>query len=152
MVLSVEQDNSPEFAAIMELLFLGISDIPFNGPIGGIILGLVDGEVIINPNQEQREKSKMHVTLSADKEKIVMIEAGANEVPDEVMLDAIKKGHDEIKKIVEFIEGIVKEIGKPKFEYISAAATRHFDKVSSLCKDELAQAMMNDDKKNAIKM
>ena len=153
MVLSVEQDNSPEFAAIMgTIISLCISDIPFNGPIGGIILGLVDGEVIINPNQEQREKSKMHVTLSADKEKIVMIEAGADEVPEDIMLDAIKKGHEEIKRIIEFIEGIVKEIGKEKFEYISAAVPQDiFDKVSSLCKDELAQAMMNDDKKERDK-
>jgi polyribonucleotide nucleotidyltransferase len=120
-VMSVDQDNSPEVAALLgSSIALSISDIPFNGPIGGVVLGLVDGEVIINPDSEQREKSQMYVTLAGTKEKIVMIEAGANEVPDEVMLDAIKKGHVEIKKIVEFIEEIVKEIGKPKFEYKSA--------------------------------
>jgi len=120
-VMSVDQDNSPEVAALLgSSIALSISDIPFNGPIGGVVLGLIDGEVIINPDSKQREKSEMYVTLAGTKEKIVMIEAGANEVPDEIMLDAIKKGHVEIKKIVEFIEGIVKEIGKPKFEYQSA--------------------------------
>lgn len=148
MVLSVEQDNSPEFAAIVgSIVSLAISDIPFNGPIGGIILGLVDGEVIINPNQEQREKSQMQITLSADKEKVVMIEAGANEVPEDTMIDALKKGHEEIKRIIEFIEGIAKEIGKEKFEYVSSAVPENiFDEVMGLCKAELTQAMMNDDK------
>lgn len=148
MVLSVEQDNSPEFAAIVgSIVSLAISDIPFNGPIGGIILGLVDGEVIINPNQEQREKSQMQITLSADKEKVVMIEAGANEVSEDTMIDALKKGHEEIKRIIEFIEGIAKEIGKEKFEYVSSAVPENiFDEVMGLCKAELTQAMMNDDK------
>ncbi|HZK27754.1 MAG TPA: polyribonucleotide nucleotidyltransferase, partial [Thermoclostridium sp.] len=148
MVLSVEQDNSPEFAAIVgSIVSLAISDIPFNGPICGIIIGLVDGEVIINPNQEQREKSQIHVTLSADKEKVVMIEAEANEVPEDTMIDALKKGHEEIKRIIEFIEGIAKEIGKEKFEYISSTVPENiFDEVMGLCKAELTQAMMNDDK------
>lgn len=148
MVLSVEQDNSPEFAAIVgSIVSLAISDIPFNGPICGIIIGLVDGEVIINPNQEQREKSQMQITLSADKEKVVMIEAGANEVSEDTMIDALKKGHEEIKRIIEFIEGIAKEIGKEKFEYVSSAVPENiFDEVMGLCKAELTQAMMNDDK------
>ena len=91
-VLSVDQDNSPEFASIIgTAVALCISDIPFNGPVAGVILGLVDGEVVINPNTEQRLKSEMYVTLSADMEKIIMIEAGANQVTEEVMLDAIKK-------------------------------------------------------------
>jgi polyribonucleotide nucleotidyltransferase len=120
-VMSVEQDNSPEIAAMIGAsVAISISDIPFNGPIGGVVLGLIDGEVIINPNEEQRAKSKMYVTLAGTKEKITMIEAGADIVPDDVMLDAIKKGHAEIKKICDFIEGIVKEIGKPKFSYESA--------------------------------
>lgn len=120
-VMSVEQDNSPEIAAMIGAsVAISISDIPFNGPIGGVVLGLVDGEVIINPNEEQRAKSKMYVTLAGTKEKITMIEAGADIVPDDVMLDAIKKGHEEIKKICSFIEDIVKEIGKPKFEYVSS--------------------------------
>jgi len=148
MVLSVEQDNSPEFAAIMgTIVSLCISDIPFNGPIAGVILGLIDGEVIINPNQEQRKKSQMYVTLSADKEKIVMIEAGANEVPEDVMMDAIKKGHEEIKRLIDFIEGIVKEVGKEKFAYTSMAVPQEiYDEVAGLCKEELTTAMMNADK------
>jgi len=148
MVLSVEQDNSPEFASIMgTVVALCISDIPFNGPIAGVILGLIDGEVIINPDVEQRKKSQMYVTLSADKEKIVMIEAGANEVPEAVMLDAIKKGHEEIKRLIAFVEDIVKEVGKEKFSYTSMAVPDDiFNKVAEICKEELAEAMMNDDK------
>lgn len=120
-VMSVEQDNSPEIAAMIGAsAALSISDIPFKGPIGGVILGLVDGEIIINPNSEQREKSQMYVTLAGTKDKITMIEAGANEVPEDVMLKAIKKGHEEIKKVVAFIDSIVQELGKPKFEYKSS--------------------------------
>ena len=118
-VLSVEQDNSPEIAAMIgSSIAVSISPIPFNGPIGGVILGLTGGEVILNPNQEQREASSMFVTLAGTDEKIMMIEAGANEVPDDVMLDAIVKGHQEIKKIVGFINGIVAEVGQPKYQYI----------------------------------
>ncbi|WP_010249662.1 polyribonucleotide nucleotidyltransferase [Acetivibrio cellulolyticus] len=120
-VMSVDQDNSPEVAALLGAsMALSISDIPFNGPVGGVILGLVDGKVVINPDAKQREKSQMYVTLAATREKIVMIEAGANEVPDDVMLDAIRQGHQEIRKICDFIDSVVKEIGKPKFEYKSA--------------------------------
>jgi len=148
MVLSVEQDNSPEFASIMgTVIALCISDIPFNGPIAGVILGLIDGEVIINPNTEQRKKSQMYVTLSADKEKIVMIEAGGNEIPEDTMLDAIKKGHEEIKRLIAFVEDIVREVGKEKFAYTSMAVPDDiFNDVAAACKEELAEAMMNDDK------
>jgi polyribonucleotide nucleotidyltransferase len=120
-VMSVDQDHSPEFAAMIGAsIALSVSDIPFKGPIGGVILGLVDDEIIINPNSAQREKSQMYVTLAGTRDKITMIEAGAREVSDEVMLGAIKKGHEEIKKIVAFIDSIVSEIGKSKFEYKSA--------------------------------
>lgn len=148
MVMSVEQDNSPEFAAIMgTVVALCTSDIPFNGPIAGVILGLVDGEVVINPTADQRKRSQMYVTLSADKEKIVMIEAGANEVPEDVMLDAIKKGHEEIKRLIAFVEEIVREIGKEKFSYTPVTVPQEiFEDVMQACKDELAEAMMNDDK------
>jgi len=147
-VLSVDQDNSPEIAALLgSSIALSISDIPFNGPIGGVILGLIDGEVVINPTSQQREKSQMYVTLAGTKEKIVMIEAGANEVPDEVMLDAIKKGHVEIKKIVEFIEGIVKEIGKPKFEYQSAEVPEEImNAVYEFAYDRMREAVLAVDK------
>ena len=144
-VMSVEQDNSPEFASIMgTIIALCVSDIPFNGPIGGVILGLVDGKVVINPTTEQRAKSDMYVTLSADKEKIVMIEAGANQVPDEIMLDAIKTGHEEIKRIIEFIETIVKEVGAPKFEYESADVPEDiWAEVYNIAKDEMKIAIQN---------
>ena len=147
-VLSVDQDNSPEIAAMIGTsVALSISDIPFNGPIGGVILGLVDGQVVINPNTKQREKSQMHVTLAGTKQKIVMIEAGANEVPEDVMLNAILYGHEEIKKIVEFIEGIAREIGKPKFEYQSAEVPEEiFNAVKEYAYDKMRQAVLAVDK------
>jgi polyribonucleotide nucleotidyltransferase len=94
-----------------------ISDIPWNGPIGGVVLGLIDDEVIINPTEEQREKSRMYVTLAGTKKKICMVEAGANEVDDETMLAAIEIGHKTIQEIVDFVASITAEIGKPKFTY-----------------------------------
>ncbi len=117
-VLSVEQDNPPEVAAMIGTsIAIAISDVPWNGPIGGVWLGLVDGEFVINPTVEQREKSEMQVTVAATREKVVMIEAGANEVPEDVMLDGIKFAHKTIIEIVDFIESIRKEIGKEKFDY-----------------------------------
>lgn len=147
-VLSVDQDNSPEIAAMIGAsIAISISDIPFNGPTGGIVLGLIDGQVIINPNTAEREKSDMYVTLAATEEKVVMIEAGAKEVPDEVMLDAIIKGHAEIKKITAFIKGIVAEVGKPKFEYKSSDVPQEiFDAVKEIAYDKMRQAVLTDDK------
>ena len=149
-VMSVEQDNSPEIAAMIGAsIAKSISDIPFNGPIGGVVLGLIDDEVIINPNEEQRSKSKMYVTLAGTKEKITMIEAGADIVPDDVMLDAIKKGHEEIKKICDFINGIVAEIGKPKFEYQSADVPEDlFKAVKSFAYDKMRVAVLATDKQD----
>ena len=121
-VLCVEQDNSPEIAAMIGAsAALSISDIPFGGPTAAVNVGLVDGEIVINPTEEQREKSDLTLTVAGTSEKIAMIEAGANEVPEDIMLEAIKKGHEEIKKICEFIKKIKEEIGKPKFEYKSFA-------------------------------
>ena len=147
-VMAVEQDNSPEIAAMIGTsVALSISDIPFNGPIGGVVLALVDGEVVINPTQEERTKSMMYVTLAGTKNKITMIEAGAKEVEDSVMLDAIKKGHIEIKKIVEFIEKIVQEVGKEKFTYKSAEVpSQIFDDVLELAYDEMKEAVLSSDK------
>lgn len=147
-VLSVDQDNSPEVAAMIGTsVALSISDIPFNGPIGGVVLGLVGGEVIINPTAKQREKSQMYVTLAGTRDKITMIEAGANQIPEAVMLDAIKKGHVEIKKIVEFIDGIVKEVGKPKFEYQSYEVPEEiFNAVKEYAYDRMRQAVLAVDK------
>ena len=119
-VLCVEQDNSPEVAAMIgAACALAISDIPFGGPTAAVNVGLIDGEIIINPTEKQREVSDLTLTVAATEKKITMIEAGANEVPNDVMLDAIKAAHEEIKKICEFIKGIQEEIGKPKFEYKS---------------------------------
>ena len=114
-VMAVDHDCSPEIAALIGTsAALAISDIPWNGPIGGVQVGLVDGEIVLNPTKEQRERSDLALTLAASMEKIVMIEAGANEVTEEVMMDAIKAGHEEIKKLLTFMNGIIAEIGKPK--------------------------------------
>ena len=121
-VLCVEQDNSPEVAAMIGAsAALSISDIPFGGPTAAVNVGLVNGEIVINPTEEQRKVSDLTLTVAGTAEKVAMIEAGANEVPDDVMLEAIKKGHEEIKKICEFIQKMKDEIGKPKFAYKSFA-------------------------------
>ncbi|MEG6565933.1 polyribonucleotide nucleotidyltransferase [Thermoanaerobacterium saccharolyticum] len=116
-VLSVDPDVQPEIVAMIgSSVALSISDIPFNGPTGSVSVALVDGKFIINPDLKVREKSDLHLTVSGTKDAIMMVEAGANEVPEEVMLDAIMYAHEYIKQIVEFIEGIVKEVGLPKAE------------------------------------
>ncbi len=121
-VLSVEQDNSPEVCAMIGTsVALAISDIPFGGPTAAVNVGYVDNNIVINPTQEQREKSRLTLTVAGTLDKITMIEAGADEIPNDIMLEAIKKAHEEIKKICTFIENIQKEIGKPKFEYKSFA-------------------------------
>ena len=121
-VLCVEQDNSPEVAAMIGAsAALSISDIPFGGPTAAVNVGLVNGEIVINPTEEQRKISDLNLTVAGTAEKVAMIEAGANEVPDDVMLEAIKKGHEEIKKVCQFIQKIKDEIGKPKFAYKSFA-------------------------------
>lgn len=147
-VMAVEQDNSPEIAAMIGTsVALSISDIPFNGPIGGVVLALIDGEVIINPTQSERDRSMMYVTLAGTKDKITMIEAGAKEVEDSVMLDAIKSGHVEIKKIVEFIEKIVAEVGKEKFTYQSATVPDDvLEAVTELAYDKMKVAVLSKDK------
>jgi polyribonucleotide nucleotidyltransferase len=147
-VLSVDQDNPPEFAAIIgTITALCISDIPFNGPIAGVILGLVDGNVVVNPTTEQRLTSDMHVTLSADMEKIIMIEAGANQVSEDVMLEAIKTGHEEIKRIIRFIENIVREVGKPKAQYEPYVVPDEiWNAVYEMARDDMKMALMSADK------
>ena len=112
--LSVEPDHAPEVLAMLGSSFaLSISDIPFEGPTGSVQVGLIDGKFVLNPNQEEREKSRMALTVSGTEEAVLMVEAGAKEVPEEVMLDAIMFGHEEIKKIVKFIKQVKAEIGKP---------------------------------------
>lgn len=147
-VLSVEQDNSPEVAAMIGAsAALSISDIPFGGPTAAVNVGLVDGEIIINPTEEQREKSDLNLTVAGTEKKIAMIEAGANEVPDSTMLEAIKKGHEEIKKICQFIQGMKEEIGKPKFEYKSFEVDHEmYDFIAENFTDEMKQAVQEVDK------
>ena len=119
-VLSVEIDNSPEVCAMIGTsVALSISDIPFGGPTAAVKVGYVDGEFVINPTLEQRKKSELDLLVAGTMDKIAMIEAGAKELPDDKMLEAIKTGHVEIKKLCEFISKIKEEIGKPKFEYKS---------------------------------
>ncbi len=120
LVLSVDQDNSPEICAMIGAsAALSISDIPFGGPTGSVSVGYVDGNIVINPNSNERAKSLLNLTVAGTKDKIAMIEAGAYEIPDDIMLEAIKQAHVEIKKICDFIQNMKDEIGKPKFEYKS---------------------------------
>ncbi len=117
-VLSVDQENSPEICAMVGAsMALSISDIPFQGPTGAVSVGYVDGEYIINPNCEQREKSRLNLTVASTADRVMMIEAGANEITDEEMFDAIMFGHKENVKIAEFIKSVQDEIGKPKHAY-----------------------------------
>lgn len=118
--LSVEPDHAPEVLAMLGSSFaLSISDIPFEGPTGSVQVGLVDGKFILNPNQAEREASRLALTVSGTEEAVLMVEAGAKEVPEEVMLDAIMFGHEEIKKIVKFIKKVKAEIGKPLNPHIN---------------------------------
>ena len=147
-IMSVDPDCSPEITAMIGAsIALSISDIPWNGPIGGVFMGLVDGELVVNPTAEQRQVSDLELTVAASKEKVVMIEAGANEVSDDVMYDAIMKAHEEIKGLVDFINGIVAEIGKPKFEYASGELDHDmFDEIFAYCENAVMEALDTDDK------
>ena len=147
-VLSVEQDNSPEVCSMIgAACALEISDIPFNGPTAAVAVGWVDGEIVINPTVEQRKKSKLTATVAGTLEKITMIEAGADEIPNDTMLDAIKKAHEEIKNICNFISSIKAEIGKPKFEYKSFAVDKDFyEDIVSNFKDRMYQDVQATDK------
>ena len=147
-VMSVDEDCSPEITAMIGAsIALSISDIPWNGPIGGAFVGLVNGEVVINPTAEQRKESTLELTVAASEKKVVMIEAGAKEVPDDVMFDAIMKGHEAIKDLLVFINGIIAEIGKPKFEYPSCELNHDmFDKIFDFCEKDVMEALDTDDK------
>ena len=147
-VLSVDQDNSPEVAAMIGAsCALSISDIPFGGPTAAVNVGLVNDEIIINPNEAQRKISDLNLTVAGTIDKIAMIEAGANEVSDEKMLDAIKAAHIEIKKLCEFISKIKTEIGKPKFEYKSFAIVPEiYDYLSEKYTEEMKKAVTEKNK------
>ncbi|MBQ6789172.1 MAG: polyribonucleotide nucleotidyltransferase [Clostridia bacterium] len=149
LVLSVDHDCSPEITAMIGAsIALSISDIPWNGPIGGVFVGLTDEEgIVINPTSEQRKRSHLELTVAASEKKVVMIEAGAEEVADDVMFDAIMKAHEEIKGIVGFINSIVAEIGKDKFEYPSCELDHDmFDKIFDFCESDVMFALDTDDK------
>ncbi len=147
-VLSVDQDNSPEVCAMIGAsCALSISDIPFGGPTAAVNVGYVDGNIILNPTEEQREKSKLTLTVAGTKEKIAMIEAGAEEIPNDVMLEAIKKAHVEIKTICDFISTIKAEIGKPKMEYKSFAVDKEvYKEIEENFKERMYQDVQAPDK------
>ncbi|MBR2293799.1 MAG: polyribonucleotide nucleotidyltransferase [Clostridia bacterium] len=147
-VMSVDPDCSPEITAMIGAsTALAISDIPWNGPIGGVFMGLVDGKLIVNPTEAEQKKSDLQLTVAASMEKVVMIEAGANEVDDDTMFEAIMKAHEEIKELLGFINAIIDEIGKPKFAYPSCELDHDmFDKVFAFCEKDMMEALDTDDK------
>ena len=147
-VMAVDHDCSPEIAALIGTsAALAISDIPWNGPVGAVKMGLVDGELVINPTSEQRKVSDLDVTVVSTGKKVVMIEAGANEVPNDKMFEAIQKAHEENQKQIELINKMVAEIGKPKFDYPHAAFDQElFDDIVANFMDEAKAAMDADDK------
>ncbi len=147
-VVSVEQDNSPEFCAMIgSSIAVSVSDIPFNGPVAAVYVGLVDGNFVINPTVEEREKSDLNLIVSGSSEKVVMIEAGANEVSEADMYNAIMFAHEEIKKICAFLKKIVDEIGKPKFEYEHMVVDQGlFDDIRDYAEEQVKQALDTDDK------
>ena len=148
IVMSVDPDCSPEITAMIGAsTALAISDIPWNGPIGGVFMGLVDGKLVVNPDEEQQKKSDLQLTVAATMKKVVMIEAGANEVDDDTMFEAIMTAHKEIKDLLGFINAIVDEIGKPKFAYPSCELDHDmFDKIFAFCETDVMQALDTDDK------
>ena len=147
-VMSMDHDCTPEIAALIGTsAALAISDIPWNGPVGALKVGLVDGQLVLNPTSEQRKLSDLDVTVVSTGKKVVMIEAGANEVPNDKMFEAIQKAHEENQKQIELINKMVAEIGKPKFDYPHAAFDQElFDDIVANFMDEAKAAMDTDDK------
>ena len=147
-VMAVDHDCSPEIAALIGTsAALAISDIPWNGPVAALKVGLVDGKLIFNPDSEQRKVSDLDVTVVSTGKKVVMIEAGANEVPNDVMFEAIRSAHEENQKQIALIDQMVQEIGKPKFEYPHADFNYElFNKITADFMDEAKAAMDTDDK------
>ena len=147
-VMAVDHDCSPEIAALIGTsAALAISDIPWNGPVAALKVGLVDGKLVFNPDAEQRKVSDLDVTVVSTGKKVVMIEAGANEVPNAIMFDAIKQAHEENQKQIALINQMVAEIGKPKFDYPHADFNYElFNKITADFMDEAKAAMDTDDK------
>ncbi len=147
-VMSVDHDCSPEIAALIGTsAALAISDIPWNGPVGALKVGLVDGKLVFNPNAEERKVSDLDVTVVSTGKKVVMIEAGANEVNNDTMFEAIRSAHEENQKVIALINQMVAEIGKPKFDYPHADFNQElFDKIVAATMDDAKAAMDTDDK------
>ena len=149
LVLSVEQDCSPELTAMLgSAIATAISDIPFDGPTASTQVGLVDGELVFNPTAEQKEKSDLALTVASTREKVIMIEAGANEVPEAKMLEAIFAAHEVNQKVIAFIDQIVAECGKPKHDYVSFAVPGElFEAIQKIVTpEEMEVAVFTDDK------
>ena len=147
-VMSVDPDCSPEITAMIGAsIALSISDIPWNGPIGGAFVGMIGDRFIINPTAEERKESILELTVAASEKKVVMIEAGAKEVSDDDMYNAIMFAHEEIKKLLVFINEIIAEVGKPKFDYPSCELDHDmFDKIFDYCEKAVMEALDTDDK------
>lgn len=147
-VMSVDPDCSPEItAAIGVSAAIAVSDIPWDGPISSVNVGIVDGEIVINPTLEQRAKTELNLTVASTADLVAMIEAGGNEIDDDTMFDAIMAGHEENKKIVKFIQGIVDEIGKPKFAYESSDPDPEImAEIEEFCIEDVKKALDTDDK------
>ena len=147
-VMSVDPDCDPQIVGMLgAIIATCASDVPFNGPIGGISVGLVDGEIVLMPNAEQQKKNKLDLTLVCSKEKVVMIEAGAQEVPEDTMLQAIKTGHEEIKKFIDFVDEIVAEVGKPKYDFQHIEVDHDmFESIKEFAIDKVKAALDTDDK------
>ena len=149
LVLSVDQDCAPELTAMLgSAIATAISDIPFDGPTASTQVGLVDGEFVFNPTAAQKEKSDLALTVASTKEKVIMIEAGANEVPEDKMIEAIFAAHEVNQKVIAFIETIVAECGKPKHDYVSFAVPEElFDAMKEIVTpEEMEVAVFTDDK------
>ena len=147
-VMSVDPDCSPEVAAAIGVsCAIAISDIPWAGPISSVNVGLVDGEIVINPTLEQRAKTDLNLTVSSTADLVAMIEAGANEIDDDLMFNCIMAGHEVNKEVVKFINGIVAEIGKPKFEFESNDPDPAImEEIESFCIEDVKKALDTDDK------
>ncbi|MEF9921644.1 MAG: polyribonucleotide nucleotidyltransferase [Anaerovoracaceae bacterium] len=151
-VMSVDPDCAPEIVGMIgSSVALAVSDIPWDGPTASVVVGMINGEFIVNPTKEQREESLMHLVVSGTKEAIMMVEAGAKEVPEETMLDAIMFAHDEIKKLVTFIEEVVAEVGKPKMEVpLYKVSPEISDAVRAFAVDKMKVAIKTDEKQERL--
>lgn len=147
-VMSVDHDYSPEVAAMLGTsIALSISEIPWNGPIAGVVMGLVDGKIVMNPTAAERAVSDMYVTVAGSKEKVVMIEAGANQVKEEIVFDAIMQAHEEIKKMCDFVLEIQKEVGKEKITYTPHVVDEEmYEAIKNFGLEKLKVALDTDDK------